>query len=109
MNAHASERTVLCGAIDTAIQRLTDLRAKVYPASIYDTLAQAESAEAYSDHVREIEATTGDLRVAAIDIAASLGNQFMCDGDRRAIRECDLINDILSDVQDWCDEVREDA
>lgn len=109
MNAHVSDRQALCSAIDTAIARLNAIKAKVYPSSIYDTLAQAESAEAYSDHVREIEEATGDLRVAAVDIAANLGGQFMCDGDRRAIRQCDLITDILSDVQDWCDEVREDA
>lgn len=109
MNAHVSDKQALCSAIDTAIARLNAIKARVYPSSIYDVIAQAESAEAYSAYVRDIEEATGDLRVIAVDIAANLGNQFMCDGDRRAIRECDLINDILTDVQSWCDEVREDA
>src|SRR5690606_35136256 len=102
-----SDKTELCNAIDAAITRLEAIKAKVYPSSINDLLSQVESAEAYSGYVMDIEEATSDLRIRAVEIASALGNQPFFPSDTDSIRENEVINDILEDIQSWCDEVRE--
>lgn len=93
-------------AIDQAIGDLLALKSRIYPAHIRTLEMQADSAEAFADHARRIVEVTGDLRLTAAEIAADLGNQSIFESDRRDIRGCDVIANILSDAQDWCDEVR---
>lgn len=108
MNAHLSDKQVLCNAIDRATARLAEVKSRIYPSSIHDIQMQADSAEAYLAHARDVEEIAGDLRVAFIETAACLGNQFMADCDRKAIRNCDIAaSEIFADVQSWIDDVRD--
>lgn len=104
--ARIHDDELLRQAIDRAIGDLLALKSRIYPSQIRTLELQADSAEAFADHARRIVEITGDLRLTAAEIAADLGNQFISDGDRRDIRGCETTTSILSDAQDWCDEVR---
>lgn len=104
MNA---DRIKLIRAIETAQAELDRLKAGIYPSSVNNIRAQAESAERYADHARDIVEITGNLRFDAVSIVAELGNQHISERDRAEMRDCDIIHDILSDVASWAEEQRE--
>ena len=106
MNALTTDATRLRAAIADAILRLASLSDAIGPLPIYTTDQQADSAETCAEYVREVERITGELRVAFVEVAASLGNQHFGDADRDAIRNCDTVSDILSDAEDWIEETR---
>lgn len=104
-----TDKEALTFAIDRAILALGHLKARVGDSDILSTHRQAESAEDYCRHAERIIEIHGDLLAAVVEVVAELGgSQRVHDSDLKALRHNETVEEVLSDVRDWCEEVHND-
>lgn len=105
MNAQTNDRIELSRVIDAVCDDLKSLKARMHNSSVNTIEAQVESFQAFEDYARDIVGFTDDLRVKAVTIAASLGNQELSNSEIADLRNHEAMDDIFADCKSWADEV----